>query len=322
MRYPTFFVLILNWNGKKDTLECLASLVKISSPRFQTLLIDNASTDDSVAAIRKQYPNIPILENRENLGYAAGNNAGIEWALSKGAEWILLLNNDTVVDPHCFEGFLEATRKEPEGKIFGAKIYSYHEPRVIDALGSGWDSSLCEMRHLKQGLQEDDHSYETMERVDAVSGAALLMHRSVPETIGLLEPRFFLFWEETDFCMRAARKGFPIWTAPQAKVWHKVGASFIGGKPHTHYFFWRSYLLFLERNELFAKRRHTHRTIVLPKILKAARHYLLHSLRSLWTQKELNRQKAARNKAALLGVWHYATGRFGDCPTSLKKSRS
>jgi GT2 family glycosyltransferase len=93
------FVIILNWNGYKDTLECLRSVDKIDYPKFETVVVDNASTDGSVEAIRKRFPHVTLLENGQNLGYAAGNNVGIRHALANGAGYILLLNNDTVVDP-------------------------------------------------------------------------------------------------------------------------------------------------------------------------------------------------------------------------------
>ncbi|MBI3900540.1 MAG: glycosyltransferase, partial [Chlamydiia bacterium] len=117
MKYPKIFIILLNWNGKYDTLECLTSLKKLKPPKFQLLIVDNGSKDDSVIEIRKQHPHIPILETGQNLGFAEGNNVGMKWALSKGAEWILLLNNDTVVDPHLLEAFLAAAQEKPKGKI-------------------------------------------------------------------------------------------------------------------------------------------------------------------------------------------------------------
>src|SRR5690606_4973297 len=105
-KWPKIIIILLNWNGKKDTLECLGSLEKVDYPNFQTLIVDNGSTDDSIAAFRENHPNLPILETKANLGFAGGNNVGIEWALRHNAEWILLLNNDTTVDPRFLHAFL------------------------------------------------------------------------------------------------------------------------------------------------------------------------------------------------------------------------
>ena len=246
MKTAKISVVLLNWNGKKDTLECLASLQKVSYPNFQPIVVDNGSTDGSIQELRAAHPNLPILEMGANLGFAGGNNPGIEWALRHHAEWILLLNNDTVIDPDCLNAFLNAAKEQPQAKILGAKILRYHTPHIIDHLGGLWTPETGQFVSLNAG--ETDHPYLNMRAVDYVCGAALFMHRSVPETIGLLEPDFFLFWEESDYCCRAKRAGFEIWTAPGAKVWHKVSSSFTGGKPHMHYFWWRSRLLWIKRN--------------------------------------------------------------------------
>ena len=248
MRADRICVILLNWNGKRDTLECLESLRQVNYPRFQTVVVDNGSTDDSVAAIRAAYPDTPLFETHANLGFAGGNNVGIEWALKKKFQWILLLNNDTVVDPNFLKAFLAAAQERPQAKILGAKIYRYGERKRIDHLGGFWNPTIGEFESPASDQIDDGFGYEEMEQVDYVSGCALLMHRSVPEQIGLLEPRFFLYWEETDFCFRARRAKFEVWTAPQAHVYHKVSSSFTGGKPHMHYFWWRSRLLWIERN--------------------------------------------------------------------------
>ncbi|MBI5272984.1 MAG: glycosyltransferase family 2 protein [Chlamydiia bacterium] len=317
MRHFRLFIVLLNWNGKSDTLECLASLSHIHSFPFQTVVVDNGSTDDSVSAIRAAYPDVPLIETGHNLGFAGGNNPGIEWALSKGAEWILLLNNDTIVAPDFLDAFMASAHSQPNAKILGAKIYRYHAPQTIDHLGGLWNPSCGEFFSPAQGKIDDGISFEQMEPVDYVCGAALLMHKSVPETVGFLEPRFFLFWEETDFCARARRAGFGVWTAPKAKIWHKVSASFVGGKPHAYYFWWRSRLLWVSRNCTPNERKKLYREVLLPEMKKSLRHYVLRSLQALVTHNAEARQKALRCKAGLAGILHYAIKRFGNCPSWL-----
>jgi GT2 family glycosyltransferase len=318
-RRPKIFVILLNWNGKKDTIECLASLEKIESPSFYTVVVDNGSTDGSIAAIRSAYPKVPITETKENLGFAGGNNVAIEWALEKGADWIFLLNNDTVVDPSVLKELLKASSEEPKPKVLGAKIYRYSDPTRIDHLGGRWNPQLAEFESLGSGTLDDGISYNKMEKVDYACGAALFIHRSVFEKIGLLEPRFFLFWEETDFCMRAKRAGFDTWTAPQAKIWHKVSSSFTGGKPHMHYFWWRSRLLWIERNCTTKEKKELYRKVIWPEVKKSFRHYLLKSLQVLFSKDPAAKQKALRLRAGCLGVFHYWIGRFGNCPNWLSK---
>jgi len=308
------FIILLNWNGKKDTLECLASLEKIKNPRFSTVIVDNGSIDDSVKTLREAYPQIPIIETKANLGFAGGNNVAIEWALQKRADWIFLLNNDTIVDPDVLTAFLEAASIDPFPKVLGAKIYRYHDPQIIDHLGGQWNPKIAEFESCNSGKVDDGISYENREKVDYACGAALFIHRSVFESIGLLEPRFFLFWEETDFCTRARRAGFEVWTAPQAKIWHKVSSSFTGGKPHMHYFWWRSRLLWIERNCSTEEKKELYRNIIIPELWKSMRHYLLRSIQSLFSRNATNRQKTLRLKAGCLGAFHYWTQRFGNCP--------
>ena len=313
-------VILLNWNGRKDTLECLSSLQQIDYPHFQTIVVDNGSTDGSVSAIRAAYPEIPLLETGENLGFAGGNNKGIEWALRKTFEWILLLNNDTTVAPDLLTQLIQTSRERPQGKIFGAKIYRYGDPQRIDHCGGFWDPQIAEFISCGADQIDDKFSYEKEEQVDYVTGCALFMHVSVPKKIGLLEPRFFLYWEETDFCFRAKRAGFEIWTAPKAHVYHKVSSSFTGGKPHMHYFWWRSRLLWVERNLPKEERRALYRRVLLPDLWKCARHYLLKTIQGKVgtvlgrPPTKAHVQKLRRYKAGLAGALHYFMGRFGNCP--------
>lgn len=308
-------IILLNWNGKKDTLECLSSLAKVKYPNMQTIVVDNGSSDDSVIVFRVAYPNMPILETKANLGFAGGNNIGIEWALRHHADWILLLNNDTVVAPEFLDALLRAAKMQPKAKILGAKILRHNQPTIIDHLGGFWNPQIAEFVSPESG--HPDHPYFNMQRVDYVCGAALFMHRSVPETIGLLEPNFFLFWEETDFCFRARKAGFEVWTAPEAKIWHKVASSFIGGKPHTHYFWWRSRLLWIERNCTREEKKAVYRKVIVPELWKMVRHYLIRSLFSS------DRQKLRRYKAGCAGAIDFFRRRFGNCPSwLLKKSPS
>ena len=296
-------IILVNWNGKKDTLECLRSLQSVSYKNFTPVVVDNGSTNDSVAVIRKEFPEVPIFETGENLGFAGGNNVALSWGLKKRFDWFLLLNNDTVVDPLFLDAFLEAAQLKPQAKILGAKIYLYDKKKEVDHLGGMWNPKIGEFESLTEDIEE-------MKKVDYVCGAALFMHRSVPETIGLLEPKFFLFWEESDYCYRADRAGLQVWTAPKAKVWHKVSSSFTGGKPQMHYFWWRSRLLWIDRNLSPVEKKRIYRNVILPNLWKTFRHYLLLKVKR-------QKDKAKRNQAGLLGAIHFFRKKFGPSPRSL-----
>lgn len=303
--------ILLNWNGLKDTLEALSSLKKTTYQNLDLLVVDNGSVDLSVQTIQDTHPDVFLLENKKNLGFAGGNNPGIEWALERGAEWILLLNNDTVVQEDLIEEFLEGAKEKPNGKIFGAKILEYQRPHIIDHLGGFWDPKKGEFFSYYQG--DEDHEI-SMQSVDYVCGAALFMHRSIPEQVGLLEPNFFLFWEESDLCTRARKKGMEIWTCPKARVWHKVSSSFTGGKPHMHYFWWRSRLLWIERNCSKEEKKRIYRQVVFFDLCKLTRHYLMRSILCFFFPNSKRKQKVRTLKAGLWGVFHFFRKRFGSCP--------
>lgn len=305
MECPKVLILVLNWNGKWNTLQCLHSLKGMKeSTRYSILVIDNGSTDGSVHAIRTAFPEIPILETGANLGYAGGNNAGIRWALTKPYEWILLLNNDLVVASDFIQSLLEHAQ---EPAILGAKIYRADDPHRIEHLGGIWSPETAQF-HFPHSQLLDDGSHEEKEQVDMVCGCAFMMHRTIPELIGLLEERYFLLWEESDFCMRAKKAGFPIWTAPKAKAWHKGSASFTGGKPHLEYFWWRNRLLWIARNCSPEERRRIYRKVLLPQMLKCWKRALLKTL-------QMRKNQARRLRAGCRGMIDYFLGRFGNCPT-------
>lgn len=310
-------VILLNFNGYKDTLECLSSLAKVSYTNFQTLVIDNGSSDGSVLKIREKYPDMPIIETGNNYGFAGGNNFGIEWALTHRADWVLLLNNDTTVNPLFLDAFMEAVKEKPNAGVLGAKILKYSDPETIDHLGGYWSPSNGEFFSSHSGVK--DHPYFEMEKADYVCGAAMLIKRSVIEKVGLLEPKFFLFWEETDYCYRTKQEGFEIWTAPRAKIWHKVSSSFSGGKPHMHYFWWRSRLLWIKRNCTPTEKRALYRKILIPEMWKMGRHYLIKSFVNFFQPEIKRKEKVRRYKAGCAGIIDYMLGKFDNCPNWLLK---
>ena len=134
------YVVILNWNGRDDTLACLESVARIDYPNFRVIVADNGSSDGSVDAIRRAYPDVHLIENHANLGFAAGNNSAIAHALESGAEFVFLLNNDTVVDPAILSAFVDAAERMPDGGVFGAKIYYYGDKQKLWYAGGYWDA--------------------------------------------------------------------------------------------------------------------------------------------------------------------------------------
>ena len=125
MNKPLIYIIVLNYNRREDTLDCLSSLFRMDYPNFKVLMVDNASSDGTADAVRRQYPQAEVLQNEKNLMYAGGNNAGIELALEHGADWVLLLNNDTVVDERLLSEMVDAAHAHPEAGVLGPMIYYY-----------------------------------------------------------------------------------------------------------------------------------------------------------------------------------------------------
>ena len=309
-------IIILNWNGRKDTVDCLTSTEQIDYDNFETILVDNGSTDDSVAVISEKFPNVTLIKNKTNLGFAEGNNVGIRYALSKGTDFVFLLNNDTIVDKNILKAFLKTNKS-----ILGAKPYLYDHPNRIDHLGGMWNKEKGNFDLVAPSFQDDGVSYETIQPVDYVCGCALFAKAEVFQKVGVLEPRFFLYWEESDWCFRAKEIGYQPYICPDAKLLHKVSASFVGGKPHTIYFWWRNRFLWIERNRTKSEKWKLIIKILIPeflhlfklRLLKGAQLFVLKKTKSHedHTKRE---EKLKGYRAAVTGIWHYLRRRFGNAP--------
>ncbi len=242
---PSVGIIVLNWNGRADTLACLQTLTRLNDRAFHIIVVDNGSTDGSPDAIRSAFPEVEVVETGDNLGYAGGNNRGLRVALDRGFPYILLLNNDTLVAPDLLTRLREAIEEDPTVGVAGPTIYYADRPQVIWTAGGAIDWQRGETRMV--GLDEIDRGqFGTVPReVDFVSGCAMLLRREVPERVGLLDERFFLYYEEVEWCVRARRAGFRIVHVPQARVWHRIRPQTQAESPTVHYYMTRNRLLFL-----------------------------------------------------------------------------
>lgn len=221
MNSPQVCVIILNWNGKEDTLHCLRSLQEVDYPRYQVVVVDNASDDGSPEAIRAAFPAVELIVNESNLGFSAGNNEGIQYALQSGADYVLLLNNDTQVDRMVLTALVRTCEADPAVGLASPKVFYFDRPHVIYYAGArrGWLPLLPRLI----GVEEEDRGqYEQLEEVDYIWGQAMLIKREVIESVGLLDPRFFMYYEDADYCLRAKRAGYKVVYVPTALVWHQV----------------------------------------------------------------------------------------------------
>jgi GT2 family glycosyltransferase len=246
MTFPQVAVIVVNWNGGQKTLDCLASLRQMDYPGFDVLVVDNSSTDGSMEAIRESFPEVSLIETGANLGFTGGNNVGMRHALDRGADYVLLLNHDTEVATDLLTCLVDAVETDPEVGIAGPLIYYYDQPGTIWSAGGAVDRWRGQTRMI--GLDElDSGQYGSAAReVDFVSGCALLARRSVLEQVGLLDERFFAYYEEVEWCLRARRAGFRTINVPGAKVRHKISPGQRASSPIVHYYMTRNRLLFLK----------------------------------------------------------------------------
>lgn len=271
---PRVSIIILNWNGWKDTIECLESLYRISYPNYDVIVIDNGSVDGSVESILKytkgdltvnskffefSKDNKPIktwtctrddadegkqldesikakpsnrrmtiIENDKNYGFAEGSNIGIRYACKAlDPEYILLLNNDTVVREDFLSELIDIAKLDKTIGFAGPMIYYYDfqgKDNVINA--AGMRLNLWKGTHTNEGLFVVDRGqYDTVKDVDYVEGSCMLARKEVLDRIGLLDSRYFVYWEETELCVRGLKMGYRSVFVPKSKIWHKVSVS-------------------------------------------------------------------------------------------------
>ncbi|MBI3037326.1 glycosyltransferase family 2 protein [Candidatus Woesearchaeota archaeon] len=246
---PFVHIILLNWNNYDLTKDCLESLKKVKYPNFKTIVVDNGSASDvpKLKELKTKGLGFMLIENSKNLGFAEGNNVGIRRALEDKADYILLLNNDTVVHPEFLGHLVSEAEKGKQTSIVSPLIYYYDEPRKVWYAGALFNFWHGDARH--QHLNEiDKGQFKEVTNTGYSSGCAMLVRKEVFEKIGLLDPYFFLYYEESDFCIRAKRQGYDIKVVPASRIWHKVSSSIKKGSPLMIRQNVRNRLVFMRKN--------------------------------------------------------------------------
>lgn len=217
-------VILLNWNGYQDTRECLNSLLPV--PQWVELfVVDNGSTDDSVQLLKAEFgDSICLIQTGTNLLFAGGNNAGVQTAMEKGCDAILLLNNDTIVEKSTLDDLREASMRHPLS-LLCPKILYYSDRETLWYAGGIWKYGRIAHRGIRD---RDKGQYDVEEPTSWGTGCALWIPRKVIETIGRLDEDFKLYYEDVEYCLRAGKSSIQTIYVPTARVWHKVSSS-LGG---------------------------------------------------------------------------------------------
>lgn len=234
MTAPLVAAVVLNTNRREDTLACLESLQNQTYENLKVIVLDNACTDGSNEAIRAQFPQVEILSLAQNLGYAGNNNTGIRAALEGGAAWVFVVNEDILLEPNAVRCLIETAQPDPAVGIAGPMVYHADHPDVIQSAGGVLDARW-QAFHRGQN-QPEQGQFAAVEPVDWISGCAILVRRETIEQVGMLDERFFYYFEETEWCTRARRAGWKILFVPQSKIWHKgVQIDYRPGPNVTYY---------------------------------------------------------------------------------------
>jgi GT2 family glycosyltransferase len=224
MTNPLVYIIVLTWNGKKDTLECLNSLKELVYPNYRVLVVDNASADGTAEQVRSQFPDVELIVNKDNFRFAGGNNSGIEYALSKNADYTLLLNNDTIVDKTFIDELVLTAESDSQIGMVGPKMYYYSDPNRIWYAGGKIEWWKGWLSHIGvRGI--DNGQYDLTKDTVFISGCCILVKREVVEKVGMLDTTYYIYGEDVDWCIRAFRAGYRLMFEPKAKIWHKLSVS-------------------------------------------------------------------------------------------------
>lgn len=254
----TVFIVVLNWNQPELTIECINSIKKLKvnkENKLKIIVVDNGSTDDSLTKLRK-IPNIEVMETGSNLGFAAGNNFGIKYAIDKNADYVMVLNNDTIVDSDLMANLLNAIQQNKKigivsPKIYFAKGYEFHKEKYSKSqLGkviwyAGGKIDWKNVYGSNIGVDEvDKGQFEKIKEIDFATGACFLARSEALKEVGLFDEKYFMYMEDMDLSERIKNKGYKIVFEPTAKLWHKVAQSSGIGSDLNDYFISKNRLLF------------------------------------------------------------------------------
>jgi GT2 family glycosyltransferase len=258
--HPRVAIVALNWNGYKDTLACLRSLEELEYQPAHTIVVDNGSQDGSVEKIREAFPGVEIIAHPVNTGYAEGNNIGMRAVMDR-SDYILLLNNDTLVAPDLLTVLVDAAESDPRIAVVGPVICFAEQPDTI------WCAGLKMGRGSMYGFAVNRttstlmHTGDTVDKlpeklyeVDAVVGCAMLLRVRVLKEIGLLDEKLFMIHEDFDWSLRAWEHGYRCLVIPRVGVWHRVSVSIKRqdqkrrGNPTALYYWYRNWLLVVKKH--------------------------------------------------------------------------
>jgi len=263
-------VIVLSYNSADYMSGCLESLQKLAlgETQLEIVVVDNASSDDSVSLVKSKFPALTLITNTQNLGYAEGNNVGIRYAISKTSNFVWIVNPDVQVEKNSLSALLEAATDYRQAGVFGSKIYfapgfEFHKDRYTsDQIGKviwyaggnmDWGNLIATHRGVDQ---VDEGQFNENLETDFVTGASMFIRSRVFETVGLIDSRYFLYYEENDFCQRVKAAGWQLMYIPESLAWHANAQATGIGSSLQDYYITRNRMLFGMRHAPFYTKLH------------------------------------------------------------------
>jgi len=248
MSEPNVFVLVLSYNGIKWLKDCLPSIFDMDYQNFETVVIDNGSSDGTQDFLREFFPQVQVIALQQNRGYAGGFNAGLEYAAQRDAEYFLIMNNDVEIDTHALSALVEVAKTDVKAGFVTGKVYYFDRRDVIQTVGRREDPITWAGTHI--GADEKDiGQYDQIKERLFADDIYTLVSRKMYDEIGGYDPQFFLHCEEFDWQLRAKKAGWKIFYTPQARLWHRGSATTGGaGSPINNYFLERSRMIVIAKH--------------------------------------------------------------------------
>lgn len=221
-KQPLVYIILINWNGLKDTLDCLKSLQKIDYKNFKVVVVDNGSKNNEASKIKTSYPKVILIKNSRNEGFCGANNQGMKLAMKKGSRYVMLLNNDTVVAKNFLSELVSWAESHNKTGVVNPKILYFNSEKVW-AMGGSLNPVISIPRMIGQGKPGSDFKNEIYP--DFASGCCMLIPRIVIKKVGYLDEKYFAYYDDNDYSYRVKAAGFKIVVIPSSVIWHKVSQS-------------------------------------------------------------------------------------------------
>lgn len=220
--FPNVAVVLINLCAEDDTAACIRSLQASDYPSLRIILVDNGSPDGSGERLHALFPDVVYMQTGANLGFTGGNNLGLHRALADGCDYVLILNNDTVVDRACVTRLVEAAQADPRAGAVGGKILFHDAPERIWFGGGDFSRIRALGMHRSEGLPDPNPAEGTVEAVSFLTGCCMLVPASVLREVGVFEEDFFIYVEDVDLSLRIATAGYRLLYNPRARLFHRV----------------------------------------------------------------------------------------------------